>query len=293
MKQNICFLLFAGCIALAGHSCKKTFSPEQIAVLEQSVAARPSPGKTDSLLALYAEAVKTQPDHHAENLQYLTKAATLLYMYKKDGNGAAKLLEEALTKHAEGQDLADAVGLYTRILQAYTYKEAQGRKMEDGVVVNMNQQLEKNLFWIDSCLARLARQMGNPVVTAPAKATAFVEAAVGYSILLEQKNPDKYVDLLLKAAGLAKTIDNPDKAVQLYSEVAAKMPNHRKAPMALFMAGFVYENDLLDLNKAKECYESFLKIYPKDPDFADDAQMALKMLGKSPEEIIKAAGNGQ
>ena len=63
--------------------------------------------------------------------------------------------------------------------------------------------------------------------------------------------------------------------------------------MALFMTGFVYENDLMDLKNAKASYESFLKRYPNDPDFADDAQMALKMLGKSPEEIIKAAGNAQ
>jgi TolA-binding protein len=53
------------------------------------------------------------------------------------------------------------------------------------------------------------------------------------------------------------------------------------------MIGFVQENDLNQLDKAKATYESFLAKYPNDPDFTDDAQNALKLLGKSPEEIIK------
>ena len=65
------------------------------------------------------------------------------------------------------------------------------------------------------------------------------------------------------------------------------MPQHPKAPTALFMMGFIYENDLGDLNKAKETYQTFLNRYPNDPDYADDAQNALKFLGKSPEEIIR------
>ena len=89
--------------------------------------------------------------------------------------------------------------------------------------------------------------------------------------------------------GLLINIEMSEKSVALYRKVAEKMPNNPKAPMALFMTGFIYENDLGDLNRAKDAYESFLKKYPQDPDFADDAQMALQLLGKSPEEIIKSA----
>jgi hypothetical protein len=41
------------------------------------------------------------------------------------------------------------------------------------------------------------------------------------------------------------------------------------------------------LPKAKETYEDFLKKFPDDKDYADDATMALKNLGKSPEDLIK------
>ena len=57
--------------------------------------------------------------------------------------------------------------------------------------------------------------------------------------------------------------------------------------MALFMTGFVQENLLKNLDKAKTAYELFLQRYPNDPDFADDAQNCLKLLGKSPEEIFQ------
>jgi hypothetical protein len=42
-----------------------------------------------------------------------------------------------------------------------------------------------------------------------------------------------------------------------------------------------------DLQKAKAVYEQFLQEYPSDQDFADDASNALKLLGKSPEEIVR------
>jgi TolA-binding protein len=95
------------------------------------------------------------------------------------------------------------------------------------------------------------------------------------------------VELNMKAAGLAKTIGEPNTALRFYYNVAEKLPTHPKAPTALFMMGFIYENDLKDMEKAKSTYEEFLKRYPNDPDYVDDAQNALQFLGIPPEEIIK------
>lgn len=136
-------------------------------------------------------------------------------------------------------------------------------------------------------LGELDAAMGGAAVTDKNKAAEFIKTSEELAAVLEKKNPDQYVDVLLKAAGLAKTIENPQKAIELYKKVAEGMPQHKKAPTALFMIGFVQENDLNDLSAAKATYERFLQQYPNDPDFADDAQNALKLLGKSPEEIIK------
>ncbi len=54
----------------------------------------------------------------------------------------------------------------------------------------------------------------------------------------------------------------------------------------MFLKGYVYENDLRDLETAKKIYEEFLVKYPDD-EFADDAEISIKNLGKSPEELIK------
>ena len=48
----------------------------------------------------------------------------------------------------------------------------------------------------------------------------------------------------------------------------------------------MYENNLGDLNAAKSIYEQFLEKYPDD-EFADDAAVSIKNLGKTPEELIK------
>ena len=136
-------------------------------------------------------------------------------------------------------------------------------------------------------LVKLDKEMGGANVTDKAKAAEFIKTSEELAALVEKTTPDQYVDVLLKAAGLAKTVENPQKAIELYTKIADALPQHKKAPTALFMIGFVQENDLNDLEKAKATYESFLQKYPNDPDFADDAQNAIKMLGKSPDEIIK------
>ena len=146
--------------------------------------------------------------------------------------------------------------------------------------VDKKTELTQTLFDLDL-------SMGGANVTDKSKALQFIKTAEELAALIEKSNQDQYVDLLLKSAGLAKTVDEPRKALELYQKVANGLPQHPKAPTALFMSGFVYENDLNDLNNAKAVYESFLQKYPNDPDFTDDAQNALKMLGKSPEEIIK------
>lgn len=140
---------------------------------------------------------------------------------------------------------------------------------------------------LQSKLTELDKAMGGASVTDKTKAAEFIKTSEELAALLEKKNPDQYVDVLLKAAGLAKTVENPQKAIELYSKIADGLPQHKKAPTALFMIGFVQENDLGDMGKAKATYESFLQKYPNDPDFADDAQNAIKMLGKSPDDIIK------
>lgn len=119
------------------------------------------------------------------------------------------------------------------------------------------------------------------------KAREFIQISEVYAATLASAQPEKYAAVLAKAAGLAVSINEGEKALALYQAVADKAPQTAKAPMALFMTGFVCENLLKDNNKAKTAYETFLQRYPNDPDYSDDAQNCLKLLGKSPEEIFQ------
>lgn len=92
--------------------------------------------------------------------------------------------------------------------------------------------------------------------------------------------------ILFKEADLLRAMHKYETAVDIYKNIESNYSNHSKAPHSLFLQGFVYENEIGDLNKAKEKYQAFLDKYP-DHDLADDVQFSLKNLGKSPEDIIK------
>ena len=284
MRKTLFYLLFA---ALFWQACGKKDYASRISALEQSLGQSYSAGKADTLLQLYREAVKAQPEKHADNFRYLTKAARIKFLRQNDAVTAVRWIDDAMKNHAQGQPLTEPVGVLALIWNAYLYKASPELQRNPDEIDLTRAYLEKNTAWIDSSLALLDKQMGSPVVNDNAKADDFIRIAEAYSNILQSSNPDKSVDLLLKAAGLAKTIGNSNKAIQLYYNVGEKMPGHPKAPTALFMMAFIYENDLKDLDKARATYEEFLKRYPRDPDYADDAQNALKYLGLSPEEIIK------
>lgn len=284
MRKTFFYLLFS---ALLWQACGKKDFATLISKQEQSLQQSYTPGKADTLLQLYQEAVKAQPEKHAENFGYLVKGARIKFVRQNDAVEAVRWVDNAMKNHAQGQPLTEPIGLLALVWSSYMYKASPELQRNPDEIDLMRAYLEKNMTWIDSSLVRLDKEMGSPIVNDKAKAEEFIRIAEAYSNLLQTRNTDKSVDLLLKAGGLAKTIGNANKAIQLYYNVGEKMPQHPKAPTALFMMAFIYENDLKDLDKAKATYEEFLKRYPKDPDYADDAQNALKYLGLSADEIIK------
>lgn len=286
--RKLPFFLFLTVAALCVVSCKQNDLAKQIDAMEQSYAKTQSKATADSLLLLYRAAVKKYPDDHSNNFRYLVKGAELEFFVVEDGPAAVHWADEALKNHGDKQNLADVMGLFARIWSARDYHRQPATRFKPDEIDLVQAYLLKNEPWIDSSLLRLDQAMiTNGVISNKAKAEAFIETAEGYASLIQNEKPDKHVDLIMKAAGVAKSMGNPNKAIQLYYQIAEKMPSHPKAPTALFMMGFIYENDVNDLVKAKATYEDFLKRYPTDPDYADDAKNALKLLGKSPEEIIR------
>ena len=91
---------------------------------------------------------------------------------------------------------------------------------------------------------------------------------------------------LFKAANLAITEGDGNKALSLLDKFIQKYPDNRKTPVCAFFKGYVYENILKNMDLAKESYLIYIEKYPDDA-FVKDARMAIKNLGKTPEQMIK------
>ncbi len=93
-------------------------------------------------------------------------------------------------------------------------------------------------------------------------------------------------EFLFKAADIAMNMNKPQQAIKLFQRIIGDYSDFDKLPQCLFLQGYIYENNLGNLQKAKEIYLEFLEKYPND-EFADDAEVSLQNLGKSPEQLIR------
>jgi len=99
--------------------------------------------------------------------------------------------------------------------------------------------------------------------------------------------PDEPIspEYLFKASDISMNLNRPRKTIQLFDRILTEYPDYNKTPSALFLKAFVYEDQLQDYDNAKKYYILFLEKYPNS-EFADDAEVSIKNLGKSPEELI-------
>jgi outer membrane protein assembly factor BamD (BamD/ComL family) len=91
---------------------------------------------------------------------------------------------------------------------------------------------------------------------------------------------------LFKAGDLAGKMDETQQSLDLFERMVTEYPEHRNTPFAVFLQGFICENQAGDPAKARPYYEKFLQKYPDHP-IAADVAFSLENLGKSPEELIR------
>ena len=83
------------------------------------------------------------------------------------------------------------------------------------------------------------------------------------------------------------TKQDAQQSIKLVNKLVADYPKCDKNPVALFMlATFVYDEQLHDLDKARETYQQIIDNYPDNP-FAKDASIAITQLGMTPDELIR------
>ena len=90
---------------------------------------------------------------------------------------------------------------------------------------------------------------------------------------------------LLRTGELCVALGRYDEALtHLAGVMKYKVTPH--AAQALFLQGFVCENYLQDLDRAKLLYGRFVQEYPAHP-LANDVKTLIRQLGKSPEDLIR------
>ena len=94
-------------------------------------------------------------------------------------------------------------------------------------------------------------------------------------------------DVLFRAIEISvNTKQDASQSIAMVDRLVSDYPSCDKNPVALFMlATFVYDEQLHDLDKARETYQRIIDNYPDSP-FANDAAIAITQLGMTPEELI-------
>ena len=96
----------------------------------------------------------------------------------------------------------------------------------------------------------------------------------------------KAAEYLFNAGNVTMNLLDPKKAIAIFNRIMQSYPDFEKIPHCLFLKAFIYENQLNQLGQAEMLYREFLQKYPGH-EFADDAELSLKNLGKTPEELLE------
>lgn len=207
------------------------------------------------------------------------QATDTLVTLLRENTGPAPELATMLAMVLEGkmQDTLAALSVYQAIVQAFP--DSKFAKTAAGHVPEGTPALDERIEAMQNKIFDPVKMMADPAMVG-----TYLHSCMARVLLLPKDT--KSVSMLNKAAENAYYTQQYQKSLYLYEWLETAYPDDDKAAQALFMRAFVYDNDLKQYDLAKPLYELFLQKYPKD-DFADDAQVLLKNLGKSPEEMIQ------
>lgn len=126
-------------------------------------------------------------------------------------------------------------------------------------------------------------------------AEAVPEAIATFSKYAEENTDEANApEYLFKAFEISvNTRQDAQQSIDLCDRLLTNYPEFDKNPVALFMlATFVYDEQLHDLDKARDAYQQVIEKYPDNP-FAKDAAISITQLGMSPDELIKMFESGE
>jgi len=243
----------------------------------------------------YTDYVERFPDDKGRSSDYLLKSGKLL-SFMNNPAAASKALEKVIEDYPDSKSVPESrltlAGLYDDHLNQSIEAQEQAQ-----IFVQNNPDhpdIEKAKYFLQPEQERLDTRIKEfEAELYPDNAAKIDLSAAGKLIrkyeTYARKFPkdDKSPDYLYKAGEVARSSNNIRKAVELLEKLYDDHRGYEKAPEALFLAGFIYENDLKNLDKAKELYNTFIKKYPEH-ELAKSVEFSIQNLGVPPDEIIKS-----
>lgn len=289
-------LLLTAVLASCGGAGTASEFTEQIDELEAKMQKWPSTEIASELIdsyQQYAEEHAGEPEKAAE--AWYRKARYQLYL--KRPAAATKTLRYALSHYrktpaaynmslllgeiwrTQADKQIAARALYSLQPEAFPAHAQEAVRLRDSLGITAIDAVPKlldslKLALYNSAQVRIDRSAGKQ----------FVDIADAYALLMPT-NADAPT-YLFDAAKVAGYLGDFSRSIDLYQTVYEQFPDYEKAPQAIFMLGFVYDNDLRDFEKARTYYELYLQKYPEGA-FAEQVRFLLENLGKSPEELLK------
>lgn len=291
--KNIIFLLLSTVLILTSCS-NETPLVKEIKSLESEVDASPSSDNILQLITKYQEYIKENPDDTEWNGRYSYRAAAR-QMQAGNTSSAVKYLDDAVKLYGTSSAAPNAIFLlaetyknklkqvgladtyYQALIEGYPNNEYAAKAKENiknSIPLEDQINATKDNIFTDSTKTKVD----------PRKARQLTELYKLYSSVLPDspKTPEYLYNIYSVANSARMYRDAANAAEKLYKSY----PDYEKAPTAMFLTAFVYEESFKDTLKAGAIYKEFLSKHPNN-EFAPSAKVALENLGKPADEMLQ------
>lgn len=295
-------LLISGiALALIASACKSDSSAnvsDKLGQLESALISDPSPENVKNYLEEAKSFVSSNKDKLSTIKPVLEKASSisiehnqpfsaisflmpLIKDYPNDPESAGHILELAKLMQTVKKEHV-AVTLYKSYISNFA-----GASKDAGLDQLIASNTSSTEAFVDTIMVNI---FTNPDEFGLNKDNAlkFVDVAEAYAFA--NPNTDQSAQYLYKAAEVSRSIRTFPKTLTIYDWLIKDYPNYEKTPTVVFLKGFLLDNELKNLDLAKQSYEMFIARYPQH-ELASHVKFLIENLGKSDEEILDLITN--
>ncbi len=289
------FIIISSAIFLFSckNSDKSTSQVDEISTLESAYKTNPTLDNFNILLQKMGEKIMNESDH-AKKEALIIKSIDLCKETKNEAyintfaieliklNPKSETSKRFMWQIADDMSASGKYDVASILMKGYANLYPEDIKSKSIIDSLPNTYDDLHVF----IKAVAAKVFENPDVNGINKANAEKYVDVCESYALAFPNDSLSASYLFKAAEMSRAMQSYGKTISLYDWITTYHSTDKNAPMALFLKGFLLENDLKKPEKAKEIYESFMQKYPNHA-MAKDVNFLIENLGKSDKEIME------